>query len=161
MRAEEMFKEYATMKKELSVLQFQMEHFKGVSESDIMHSMQFSHPDGDRVQTSSLSDKTATVALNYRAVMERENNEWFDFLWNRYRYINEEVDFFEKCVASLNDTLSGVITDLLDEDMTWEAIAMKYHVSTTMVSKYKKSALKKLDEMYELRDIQTESYIFS
>lgn len=161
MRAEEMFKEYVTLKKELMVLQFQLENFKGVDESDIIHSMTLAHPEGERVQTSGISDKTAKVALNFRQIMERENDDWFSFLWNRYRYINEEVEFFERCVASLSDILSGVITDLLDEDMTWDAIAMKYHVSTTMVSKYKKSALKKLEEMYELRDIQTEKYIFS
>ena len=159
MRAEEMFKEYATMKKELSVLQFQMEHFKGVSESDIMHSMQFSHPDGDRVQTSTLSDKTATVALNYRAVMERENNEWFSFLWNRYRYINEEVEFFERCLVGLPDILPDLMMDLLSKELTWEEMTDKYHICGSTITKYKKKAISLLDEMYELRDRQTECYI--
>ena len=84
MKAEAMIKEYRTMKKELSVLQFQMSRFQGVDENDLILSMQFSHPEeGDRVQTSNISDKTASVAMNYRRIMERENDEWFDFLWSR------------------------------------------------------------------------------
>ena len=162
MRAETMFKEYKTMKKELSVLVFQLKQFHGVDENDIIHSMQYAHPEGgDRVQTSNISDKTASAAMSYRQRMERENDEWFKFLFDRYRYIQEEVDFFEQCISELNETLSGVITDLLDEEMTWVVIAMKYHVSTTMISKYKKTAMKKMDEMYILRDLQTERYILS
>ena len=162
MRAEAMLKEYKTMKKELSVLQFQMSHFKGVDENDLILSMQFSHPEGgDRVQTSNISDKTASVAMNYKRRMERENDEWFDFLFSRYRYVSEEVAFFERSVAALPGNLGGVILDLVSGELTWENIAMKYHVTTAMVSKYKKKALSELEAVYELRDRQTEAYILS
>ena len=162
MRAEAMFKEYMTMKKELSVLQFQMSQFKGVDENDLILSMQFSHPEGgDRVQTSNISDKTASVAMNYKQRMERENDEWFDFLFSRYRYVSEEVAFFERSVAALPGNLGGVILDLVSGELTWENIAMKYQVTTAMVSKYKKKALSELEAVYELRDRQTEAYILS
>ena len=89
MRAETMMKEYKTMKKELTILQFQLGQFKGVSEEDMILSMQLSHPDGDeRVQTSTLSDKTAKVAMNYRQIMEKQNDEWFNFLCYRQRKMN-------------------------------------------------------------------------
>lgn len=162
MRAEGMFQEYKTMKKELEVLQFQMSHFKGVEENDLILSMQFSHPEGgERVQTSSISDKTASVAMNYKQRMERENDEWFSFLFSRYRYISEEVAFFENSVAALPGNLSGVIQDLVMGELTWENIAMKYHVTTAMIAKYKKKALRELEAVYELRDRQTEVYILS
>jgi len=162
MRAERMIKEYSTMKKELSVLEFQLKQFKGVDEDDIILSMQLAHPDGgDRVQTSTTSDKTASVAINFRNIMEKENEEWFKFLWNRYRFVKEEMDFFVESVATLHDNLPDIIMDLVEGKMTWESMAAKYHVSTTMISKYKKAAIKELDFMYELRDQQTEAYILS
>ena len=162
MRAEAMFKEYRTMKKELSVLQFQMSRFQGVDENDLILSMQFSHPEeGDRVQTSNISDKTASVAMNYRKIAEKENDEWFDFLWSRYRYVSEEISFFESSVAALPGNLSGVMQDLVEGELTWENIAMKYRVTTAMIAKYKKKALCELEAMYELRDRQTEAYILS
>ena len=162
MRAEAMFKEYGIMKKELAVLKFQMSQFKGVDENDIILSMQFSHPEGgDRVQTSNISDKTASVAMNYKKIAERENDEWFHYLFCRYRYINEEVAFFENSVAALPGNLSGVVKDLISGELTWENIALKYHVTTAMIAKYKKKALSELDAMYEVRDRQTEAYILS
>lgn len=161
MRAEAMMNEYHTMKKELSVLDFQLSQFKGVDESDIIHSMTLAHPEGsDRVQTSNISDKTATVALNYRQVMERENDEWFNFLWNRYRYINEEVAFFENCVGALPDILPTLVMDLIEKNETWDELSLKYSVGRSTITKYRKKAIVLLDEMYELRDRQTEAYIF-
>ena len=51
--------------------------------------------------------------------------------------------------------------DLVEGELTWESIAMKYHVTTAMIAKYKKKALCELEAMYELRDRQTEAYILS
>lgn len=162
MRAETMMKEYKTMKKELTILEFQLGQFKGVSEEDMILSMQLSHPDGDeRVQTSTLSDKTAKVAMNYKKIVERENDEWFDFLWKRYYRIKEELEFFESSIKELSGVLPEVIMDLLDEDTTWDNMMNKYHVSRNMISKYKKSAMKELNERYQIRDMQIESFILS
>jgi len=162
MRAERMIREYGTLKKELSVLEFQLKQFKGVDEDDIILSMQLAHPEGgDRVQTSTTSDKTASVAMNYKNIAERENEEWYNHLWSRYRFVKEEIEFFEHSVTTLHDSLPGIIMDLVEGRMTWESMAAKYHVSTTMISKYKKTAIKELDFLYELRDQQTETYILS
>ena len=40
-----------------------------------------------------------------------------------------------------------------------EELMMKYHISHTMVAKYRKKAIKELDALYEERDRQTESFI--
>lgn len=77
MTAEVMMKEYKNMKKELTVTEFQLRQFQGVSEQDMIDSMLYSHQDGERVQTSTLSDKTANIAIKYKAAMERENDEWY------------------------------------------------------------------------------------
>ena len=42
---------------------------------------------------------------------------------------------------------------------TDEELMMKYHISHTMVAKYRKKAIKELDALYEERDRQTESFI--
>lgn len=162
LRAEKMFKEYKNMKKELSILTFQLEQFKGIDESDIIDTMLFSHPAGsDRVQTSTRSDKTASVAINYRKVLERENDEWFDFLWNRYKGISEEVSFFEHSVAGLDGILPELVMDLVQGDITWEMMERKYNISHTMIAKHRKAAIKQLNNIYEFRDRQTESFILS
>lgn len=162
MRAEQMMNEYKSMKKELGILEFQLSQFKGLTEDDIILSMQLSHPDGDeRVQTSTLSDKTAKVAMNYRKIMERENDEWYKFLWERYKKMTEEVTFFESSVQKLSGVFPELIMDLLDDDITWDEMMIKYHISRTTISKYRKRAIMELNEQYEIRDRQIESFILS
>lgn len=159
MTAETMMREYKTMKRELSVTEFQLRQFQGVSEQDMIESMLYSHPEGERVQTSTLSDKTANIAINLRAAIERENDGWYDFLFNRYRFLKEELDFFENAVSRLDERHKNIITDLLDEEMTWDILMERYHVSHTMIGKYRKAALKELEKEYELRDRQVEAYV--
>ena len=101
MKAEVMMKEYKNMKKELTVTEFQLRQFQGVSEQDMIDSMLYSHQEGERVQTSTLSDKTANIAVKYKAAMERENDEWYGFLFYRYMFLKEELDFFEHAVKPL------------------------------------------------------------
>lgn len=160
MTAERMFKEYKNLKKEQGILLFQLEQFSGIEESDVINSMMFGHADGnDRVQTSNRSDKTASVAINYKSVMDRENDEWFEFLWNRYQTVVEELKFFEHSVASLDGILPELVMDLVRGELTWETMEQKYNVSHAMIGKYRKTAMKELDFLYELRDKQTEAFI--
>ena len=105
MTAETMMKEYRSLKRELSVTGFQLQRFEGISEKDMIESMLYSHHEGERVRTSTLSDKTAGIAVNYRKIMERENDGWYQYLFNRYLYLSEEIDFFERSVY-------GVIVNL-------------------------------------------------
>ena len=136
MTAEVMMKEYKNMKKELTVTEFQLRQFQGVSEQDMIDSMLYAHQEG-----------------------ERENDEWYGFLFQRYMFLKEELDFFEHAVNGLDERHRNIITDLLDEGMTWDIMMERYHVSHTMIGKYRKAALKELDKQYELRDRQVEAFV--
>ena len=71
MKAGEVLDKYQELKKEQTVLKFQLSRFKGISEDDIIESMTFSHADGERVQTSGVSDKTGKIAVNYKKIADR------------------------------------------------------------------------------------------
>lgn len=162
MRAETMMNEYKNMKKELTILEFQLGQFKGISKEDMIQSMQLSHQDGDeRVQTSTLSDKTAKVAMNYKKIIERENDEWFYFLWERYRKMKEEVDFFEASVKHLSGILPNLIMAMVSEDTTWDDIAAEYDISRRSVGNYRKKAIRELNDAYQLRDSCVQEFILS
>ena len=162
MTAEQMFRDYKAFKREISTLEFQLGQFQGISDHDVIRSMTFQKTVGEeRVQNNTRSDKTASAAIHYRKVMERENEEWFQSILCRYRYVKEEIEFFEYSVSELGNVLSDIVMELLDGGLTWDGIALNHHVSRTMVAKYKKAAIKELNARYELRDRQTESYILN
>lgn len=119
----------------------------------------FSKPEGERVQTSGVSDVTARAALAYRKVADRMSDEWLSYLAGQYGQIKEELDFFEHAVRGLSGKLPEIVWDMAVERFTWEELMMKYHISHTMVAKYRKKAIKELDALYEERDRQTESFI--
>ena len=50
MRADEMFKNYTKMKQEMTVLEFKIRDFEGIRKEDVIESMNFSKPQGERVQ---------------------------------------------------------------------------------------------------------------
>lgn len=93
MRAERMIKEYPNLKRELSVLEFQLSRCEGIDYDTVISSLTFSKPEGERVQTSGVSDVTARAALAYRKVADRMSDEWLSYLAGQYGQIKEELDF--------------------------------------------------------------------
>lgn len=110
-------------------------------------------------EESGVSDVTARAALAYRKVADRMSDEWLSYLAGQYGQIKEELDFFEHAVRGLSGKLPEIVWDMAVERFTWEELMMKYHISHTMVAKYRKKAIKELDALYEERDRQTESFI--
>lgn len=162
MKAETMFKEYKQMKKELSILKFQLSQFQGIDCEELISAMCFSRPVGEEsLPSGSISDKTAKIALNYRKIAEHENEEWLNFLKKRYKDICEEIHFFEHSIMELEGILPEVVMDLVKGDLTWDSMMKKYNVSHAMIGKYRKTAIKELNDRYILRDKQIETYILS
>ena len=74
-RIEKLIAEYPDMVRDRKCLAYQIAHFRGLSAEEVIESMYTPQQDGERVQTSSLSDKTAQIAMNYRDRLNRMNRE--------------------------------------------------------------------------------------
>lgn len=159
MKAGEVLDKYQELKKEQNVLKFQLSRFKGISEDDIIESMTFSHADGERVQTSGVSDKTGKIAVNYKKIAEKENQEWLSYLIARLEYVETEIDFFEFTLKRLSNGMGEIMWDMIIESMSWGEVEEKYHISHATLGRYRKSAIRELDTIYEMRDRQTELYM--
>jgi len=159
MRAEEMFRDYHMLLKEHGLLEYQLSRFQGLTEEDVIESVTFSRPQGDKVMTSNKSDKTGKLAVNYRKIQEQHNDEWYDSLLERYRYLSEEFEFFDYALGQLSDYLPGLIRDLVVEKVSWEALESKYNISHRMVGKARQKAIKEMNDLYEMRDRQVEQYV--
>lgn len=160
-RIEKMLRDYPENKRELNCLREQIEHFHGISETDMIYSMQFSQPTGERVQTSNISDKTAQIAMNYRERMEKINREWREHLTKQYMDLEEEIRFLESAIKSLSGILPDFMTDMVMGGKTWDELCDIYHVSRTMVSKYRKKAIAELDVLYEKQTAAMIDYMLS
>ena len=149
------------MKTELRCLEHQIKNFKGISETEIIESMNFSSPEGERVQTSNISNKPASIALNYHARMEEINREWYEHLEKRYLMLSEDVRFFEAALTALSGYLPDFMTDMVVHGYTWDYLCEHYHISRTMVAKNRRKAIVELDELYRKYDDEMVSYMLS
>lgn len=159
MDVQKIFKEYGNWQRDLGILEFELSRFEGVPYDDVIESLCFSHPQGDKVQTSGVSDKTGKAAIIYRQVKERLDDDWFDYLIERYKSVKEEKEFFEYAVRQLGGKLPQVIRDMVMEQMPWKEIAGKYNVSEAMIAKYRKKALEEMGELYQAREETAERYM--
>lgn len=148
-RIELLMKTYPDKRLELKVMEIQFRNFAGISENEVIDSMMFTQPEGERVQTSGVSDKTASIALSYREKRDRINREWYEYLFHRYEELKEELEFFEKAIGQLSGNLSSFVFDLVIEGMTWEALASKYSINRRTVGKYRKKAIVELEKIYK------------
>lgn len=160
-RIEKLIRDYPKKKIELECLRHQICNFRGVTETDMIDSMFFSQPEGDRVQTSGTSDKTAKIAINYRQRMERINNEWYEHLEKQYMELSEEIRFFECAVSSLPGVPGEVMADLVLKEMTWEKVAEKYYISRRTVGNYRAKAITELEKLYDRHDEELVAYMLS
>ncbi len=160
-RAEKIMQDYQQMVMERICLENQIRNFKGITEEEMIDSLYFPQPDGDRVQTSGISDKTARIAISYREKMDRINKEWQAHLEKKHSVLMEELVFFESAVYSLSGILPDLISDMVVKGLTWDDLADKYHISRTMVAKNRKRAIRELEILYAIHDEEMAEYILS
>lgn len=158
---EKLMNDYPSMLREQALLANQIRNFKGLSETDIIESMVFQVPEGERVQTSGVSQKTASVAFNYSSKILEMNQDWMKNLEMEYVLITEEILFFQSAIKVLEPKLSELIEDLVIQGLKWEELIRKYHISKTTVAKRRTKAIQELEKLYTMYELKTIEYFLS
>lgn len=156
---EELLKSYPAMLQKRNCLVYQLAHFKGISAEEVIESMYTSRQDGERVQTSSLSDKTAQIAMVYRERQDRLNREWYEYLEQQLRLTNDELAFLEAAIRSLPGTQAEIMWDMVVEQMKWDAIEQKYRISHTTLYRQRQRAISELEKLYTRREHDLAAYL--
>ncbi|TGE31441.1 sigma-70 family RNA polymerase sigma factor [Desulfosporosinus sp. Sb-LF] len=146
---EELLKNYQDNKRKICFLHFRLQQFTETSDVEIIKELTLSTPQGERIISSFVADKTSTVALLYRDKTNERNEEIFRELYLQYRKKREEQELLEHGIDSLDPKLKGVLTDRFIHEMIWADIANKYYVSQSMVKKYCKKGIAELANLYE------------
>ena len=157
---EKMIKEYPDMKFERSCLLNQMKSLK-ITEEDVIYSMCFSHPEGERVQTSGLSDKTAKVALSFRDRQRQMEEERYNFLFEKYQHLDEEITFLEEMIADIPGEIGEIMSELVIKGDTWENVCFSHCIGTHKLSDMRKQGIKILIRAYQRRESMVASYLLS
>lgn len=158
---ERILKDYRQMVLERDSLKHQLAHFKGLTAEEVIESMYTPRMDGERVQTSNISDKTAQIAMTYQERMDRINREWYEHLERKLRMLNDEISFFESSLDTLPEHLSRLMKDMVVEGQTWDMLEITHKIGRTTIHRYRRKAIAILDAIYERNEQETRDYILS
>jgi hypothetical protein len=152
-------KEYHRFVREQSCLAHQIANFRGVTATEVIESMYTPQTEGDAVQTSGISDKTALIALNYRAHQDEMNRDWISFLEQKLRALTDELQFFEMALGMLSGPLPDFMRDMVIHRLKWDELERKYNICRFTVGAYRKKAISELDELYASHDKTTVEFM--
>jgi CRP-like cAMP-binding protein len=156
-----MISEYPCMVREREHLQKRIENCKFLSVDELISAMSFSHPDGERVQSSAISDKTARIAICYQQELDRINDEMIETMQKRYDALDEEITFFEESVHRLPGELSQPMSALFLEGYTWDEVEIRFCMSRKTISNYRNEAIEYLVRIYQRRSSLVEAVLLS
>ncbi|HEM5225197.1 TPA: hypothetical protein U1355_000831 [Streptococcus suis] len=160
--AERLFMNYEMMQKEVRLLRHQLETFVGITEEEMIDTMVFGgQRDEPRVSMTKRHDRTETIALSFREKTAAANRELYQFLSDRYLKLIQDLAFFETAIKQLPEELSTFVVDLVIEGESWDNLMVKYHISRSSITRWKKRAIKELDAIYQLKQQQLADYLLS
>ena len=148
---EKIINEYPQMVRERERLKKQIESCEFLSADELISAMSFSHPEGERVQSSNISDKTARVAIEYQERLDRINTELIGPMQKRYAALDEEIKFFEEAVHGLPDKLKEIAIALYVEDESWDDVEIRFDISRRTISRYRNMVIDSLVRLYQER----------
>lgn len=158
---ERILKDYRQMVLERDSLKHQLAHFKGLTAEEVIESMYTPRMDGERVQTSNISDKTAQIAMTYQERMDRINREWYEHLERKLRMLNDEISFFESSLDTLPEHMSKLMKDMIVVGQTWDMLEVTHKIGRTTIHRYRRKAITILEAIYERNEQETRDYILS
>lgn len=158
-KMDEIVKKYPEMIQKRDCLAYQLAHFRGFSDEEVIESMYMFQQDGERVQNSNVSDKTAQIALNYRERCAQINREWYEEMERELQMVNEEVTFFEAAVHALPVKIRGAVSALFIDQDTWDTVQANFHIGRATLSAYRRQALRALENLYADRERTQTAYL--
>lgn len=158
---EKIIKEYPQMVREVERLDKQIKSCEFISADELITTMVFSHPDGERVQSSDLSDKTAKIAISYQRKLDRINEELVMPMIKRKEALEEEISFFEDSVNHLPEDILEMSQAIFLDGMTWEEAESCFYTNSWGIRNCRKRAIDCLVRSYQIRASQTEAFLLS
>ncbi len=158
---EKIIKEYPQMAREVERLDKQIKSCEFISADELIITMAFSHPDGERVQSSNLSDKTAKIAISYQRKLDCINEELVMPMIKRKEALEEEISFFEDSVNHLPEDILEISQAIFLDGMTWEEAESCFYTNSWGIRNCRKRAIDCLVRSYQIRASQTEAFLFS
>ena len=154
---EKLIHDYPEMLKQRARLQKRIAEYKPLSDDDVISAMVFFQPCGERVQTSSLSDKTYTTAVHYRDRQRQMDADALEEWLSEYEYLDSEITFLEQCIRELPEDLRRVMTALVLDGDSWDEAEGVLNMSRRPIADRRRMAIGVLTREFQKRSSKMEA----
>jgi hypothetical protein len=138
---EYLLKNYYQIKREIEQLVLILESPIYDSEEETIEALTFSAPQGERVSTSVISDKTSKIALVYREVNENQKTAGRKDVEKMIKVNNFELIKLENSIASLDKNLQEVINGIYIQKARRVDMCRSLYISENTLNRYRKKGI--------------------
>ena len=134
-------------RKRIDVLEFELEALMSQADKkarEVIESMAFSRGSGEHVQTSTISNTTADIAITYHSAITDQARELYAWV----RKLKIESERLDKYMDLLSKDEAMVLRMYHFEGCTWKDIAKKCHMSVRTMMRIREAAYHALEECY-------------
>jgi DNA-directed RNA polymerase specialized sigma subunit len=145
---EKMLKEYSQNKRIMQVNEEAIEQYLPVTKEEAIEIMNFSHPEVC-VQNTNISDRVAKIAMSFRRMARAWNREALRDMMVAYQEAWTEVSFIDYAIKHLPEREHRIMLRFFVEEASWSEICNEFHLSTTMVGRYRRRAIERMIQTYD------------
>lgn len=133
-----------------SILQFEIAHYSGVKETEMIEVMNYQHSDNDGISlpVGYTSDKTPSIANSYSFRTEKVNKEALRDLSDQLNAVLETWERHEYYLSKLPSQYQNVIRRHYYEDQEWPEVAKALGISTVTAKRLRNRAIRELCTIY-------------
>ena len=148
-----LLKTHSEKKRQIEILRYELSHLPRVNEQEFIESLSLRGPlPGSQHGAGIISDKTMTIAMQYRDVALRLNNESALQITRELRALEEETDRLDHFVSLLSERQAMVIRKYYFEGRSWSEIEAESSISKRSLTNERNHALTALTSMYQFLD---------
>ena len=147
-KAEHILTNYNELKSDLEMLKYRLDHFKPVTENEVIASLVFEKSDEPRVKSTPTNQRSEMIALNFREKMIQENEEQLADLSQRYIRLANDLDNFEMTIKFIKGDLYDFAQSMLKTDSNWDSLMREFHISRSTVRNWRRKVLDHVREVY-------------
>lgn len=146
-----LLKNYNEILKDIEQLKYEYEAYKDIEADEVIESFNFSSNSEERIQTSSVSDKTCKIALIYNEATKRMNKESREEIYIMMKATEIEMARLNYCIERLEPMAKEVLKDIFIEKLQWKEISLKCAISQKTLNKYRKKGIDGIVSMFDLK----------
>lgn len=147
-QVEYLLKNYHQIKREIEMITPLINKSCYIEDQDIMEAMTFKRAFGERVQESGESDKTSSIALIYKDIVEKERQKALR-LEEAVKENTRELLRLENTLEALEEKQKRVLKGIYIDGKKRRALARELFISENTLNRLRKKGIEELVRIYE------------